>query len=188
VTASEPTWDYGAMVSCHHDKEHHGTPPRRPRCRCRGTRSGRREESQRDGQAVSGRDRGAAPAGSGVQSQSGQNHQRRQEAARAPRKVIIQMPRTVVLQLTYMKTIGVRELQQHASSALRRVERGETLGVTDRGRLVAVLTPPSAATGAGALIASGRVQPARRSPSDLPEPVTVTEATGDVLDDLRSER
>ena len=98
------------------------------------------------------------------------------------------MPRTVVLQLTYMKTIGVRELQQHASSALRRVERGETLGVTDRGRLVAVLTPPSAATGAGALIASGRVQPARRSPSDLPEPVTVTEATGDVLDDLRSER
>jgi len=93
-----------------------------------------------------------------------------------------------VLHLTHMETIGVRELQQHASSALRRVERGETLGVTDRGRLVAVLAPPSAATGAGALIASGRVQPARRSLSELPEPVTVNEATGDVLDDLRSER
>jgi prevent-host-death family protein len=87
-----------------------------------------------------------------------------------------------------METIGVRELQQHASSALRRVERGETLGVTDRGRLVAVLTPPSAAKGTGALIASGRVTPSRRALSELPEPVKVAERTGDVLDDLRSER
>jgi antitoxin (DNA-binding transcriptional repressor) of toxin-antitoxin stability system len=82
----------------------------------------------------------------------------------------------------------VRELQQHASSALRRVESGETLGVTDRGRLVAILTPPSAATGAGALLASGRVHPARRSVSDLPEPVKVAQSTGEVLDHLRSER
>src|ERR1700679_4030560 len=81
----------------------------------------------------------------------------------------------LVLNLTHVDTIGVRELQQHASSALRRVERGETLGVTDRGRLIAVLTPPSAATGAGALLASGRVQPARRPISELPEPVKVAE-------------
>ena len=59
-----------------------------------------------------------------------------------------------VLHLTHMDTIGVRELQQHASAALRRVERGETVGVTHRGRLVAVLIPPSSATGAGALLAS----------------------------------
>ena len=97
-------------------------------------------------------------------------------------------PLCEVLQLTYMETIGVRELQQHASAALRRVERGETLGVTDRGRLVAVLTPPSAATGAGALIASGRVQPARRQLSDIAAPTKVSQKTGDVLDDLRSER
>jgi prevent-host-death family protein len=87
-----------------------------------------------------------------------------------------------------METIGVRELQQHASAALRRVERGETLGVTDRGRLVAVLTPPSAATGASALVASGRVQPARRPSTDLPKPAKSPRKTGDVLDDLRSER
>ena len=62
-----------------------------------------------------------------------------------------------VLHLKYMKTIGVRELQQHASAALRRVERGETIGVTDRGRLVAVLSAPSAATGAAALVAWSRV-------------------------------
>jgi antitoxin (DNA-binding transcriptional repressor) of toxin-antitoxin stability system len=93
-----------------------------------------------------------------------------------------------VLHLTYMKTIGVRELQQHASAALRRVEQGETIGVTDRGRLVAILAPPSSATGAGALMASGRVQPATRSAEALPEPVAVTRSSADVLDELRDDR
>jgi prevent-host-death family protein len=93
-----------------------------------------------------------------------------------------------VLHLTHMDTIGVRELQQHASAALRRVERGETVGVTDRGRLVAVLMPPSSATGAGALLASGRVTPARRGASELPKAVKASKGTAEVLDDLRSER
>jgi len=61
-----------------------------------------------------------------------------------------------------METIGVRELQQRASAALGRVERGEQLGVTDCGRLVAILVPPSVGTGTAALVATGRVQPARR--------------------------
>jgi antitoxin (DNA-binding transcriptional repressor) of toxin-antitoxin stability system len=87
-----------------------------------------------------------------------------------------------------METIGVRELQQHASAALRRVERGETIGVTDRGRLVAILAPVSTATGARALLASGRVQPARCSAEDLPEPRMASRHSSDVLDDLRDER
>jgi len=86
-----------------------------------------------------------------------------------------------------MESIGVRELQQHASAALRRVERGETLGVTDRGRLVAILTSPSAATGAGSLIAANRVQVARRQPTELPMPVKSKAKIAEVLDDLRSE-
>jgi antitoxin (DNA-binding transcriptional repressor) of toxin-antitoxin stability system len=93
-----------------------------------------------------------------------------------------------VLPLTHMKTIGVRELQQHASAALRRVEGGETLGVTDRGRLVAVLVPPSAATGTGALLASGRVQPASRRMADLAEPVAAARKVSRVLDELRADR
>ena len=87
-----------------------------------------------------------------------------------------------------MEMIGVRELQQHASAALRRVERGETLGVTDRGRLVAVLAPPSAATGAGALLASGRVQPASRRLVDLPQSVAPLGDVSRVLEDLRADR
>lgn len=93
-----------------------------------------------------------------------------------------------VLHSTHMETIGVRDLQQHASAALRRVRRGESLGVTDRGRLVAVLSPPSAATGVGALVAAGRVQPARRPAADLPAPVPAKQTTAEVLDDIRAER
>ncbi|HLI57087.1 MAG TPA: type II toxin-antitoxin system prevent-host-death family antitoxin [Actinomycetota bacterium] len=86
-----------------------------------------------------------------------------------------------------METIGVRELQQHASAALRRVERGETIGVTDRGKLVAVLLPPSSASGVASLIASGRVQAARLAVEALPQPMPAARRSGDVLDELRSE-
>ncbi len=93
-----------------------------------------------------------------------------------------------VLRLTHMEMIGVRDLQQHASAALQRVRRGESLGVTVRGRLVAVLSPPSTATGVGALVAAGRVQPARRSPADLPPTVPAKQRTSEVLDDIRADR
>lgn len=82
----------------------------------------------------------------------------------------------------------MRELQQRASAALRRVERGERLGVTDRGRLVAILVPPSAAAGSAALVAAGRVQPARRSPDTLAPPVAGARPSADVLDELRTDR
>ena len=87
-----------------------------------------------------------------------------------------------------METVGVRELQQHASATLRRVEQGESVGVTDRGRLVAVLVPPSAAAGSAGLVAAGRVQSARRSVAALAPPVTSAQHSADVLDALRAER
>ncbi|MCZ7526610.1 MAG: type II toxin-antitoxin system prevent-host-death family antitoxin [Acidimicrobiia bacterium] len=40
-----------------------------------------------------------------------------------------------------MERVGIRELKQHASAVLRRVQRGEALEVTDRGRAVALLVP-----------------------------------------------
>ena len=46
--------------------------------------------------------------------------------------------------MCYMRTenqVGVRELRQNLSVYLRRIARGETLEVTDRGRAVAVLAP-----------------------------------------------
>ncbi len=40
-----------------------------------------------------------------------------------------------------MEEIGVREIRQHASEYLRRVERGESFCITSRGRPVAVMLP-----------------------------------------------
>jgi prevent-host-death family protein len=43
-----------------------------------------------------------------------------------------------------MRTIGVRELKEHASKVLRRVrERGEEIEVTHHGRVIARLIPVS---------------------------------------------
>jgi len=41
-----------------------------------------------------------------------------------------------------MKTVGVRELKNRLSEYLRRVRSGDALLVTDRGEIVAELTPP----------------------------------------------
>jgi len=68
----------------------------------------------------------------------------------------------------HTERIGVRELRQHASRYLRRVARGETLEVTDRGRPVAMLVPVHGDEWQH-LLASGRVVP--------------TTEEGDVLDE-----
>jgi len=49
-----------------------------------------------------------------------------------------------------MKTVGVRELKNRLSEYIRQVRSGEGVLVTDRGQVVAELTPP----GHGALDAS----------------------------------
>jgi antitoxin (DNA-binding transcriptional repressor) of toxin-antitoxin stability system len=43
-----------------------------------------------------------------------------------------------------MKTAGIRELKAQLSMYLREVQSGETVLVTDRGRVVAELRPPGA--------------------------------------------
>lgn len=87
-----------------------------------------------------------------------------------------------------MERIGVRELRQHASRYLDRVKSGETVEVTERGRLVALLVPPGPArSGRDALIAEGRLVPAA-NPLQLPARGTAETATGVVLDDVRADR
>ncbi|MGH7612339.1 MAG: type II toxin-antitoxin system Phd/YefM family antitoxin [Candidatus Dormibacteria bacterium] len=86
-----------------------------------------------------------------------------------------------------MEKIGIRELQQHASVAISRVRRGETLGVTDRGELVAVIVPPSMAVGTGSLVAAGRVRAARRLEGGLPPAVPAATSIQTALDELRGE-
>ena len=76
--------------------------------------------------------------------------------------------------LTHMQKIGVRQLQQNAGAALRRVRRGERLEVTDRGRPVAVLSPAVHASVIDALEAAGRVTRGEGNLLDLPAPIRLT--------------
>src|SRR4051794_14098800 len=64
--------------------------------------------------------------------------------------------RSDVLHLCVMERVGVRELRQNLSVYLRRVRRGESLEVTERGEPVAVLQPsPSTRDPLTALAARG---------------------------------
>lgn len=71
-----------------------------------------------------------------------------------------------------MATVGVRELRQRASELLRRVEAGETIEVTDRGRPVAVLAPLPGGAPLERLRSSGEVIEATSDLDDLPEPIS----------------
>jgi prevent-host-death family protein len=69
-----------------------------------------------------------------------------------------------------MASVGVRELRQRASELLRRVEQGESIEITDRGRPVAVLAPLPADP-LQRLIAAGDLQRSDGDIAELPEPL-----------------
>jgi prevent-host-death family protein len=86
-----------------------------------------------------------------------------------------------------MASVGIRELRQHASELLRRVEDGERIEITDRGRPVAVLAPlPDDPL--ERLRASGDLEDSDGDLSDIPEPLALpasAEPPSSVLDRLR---
>jgi prevent-host-death family protein len=87
-----------------------------------------------------------------------------------------------------MTRVGVRELRQQASALLRRVEQGETIEITDRGRAVALLTPLPDGSVLERMRAAGELEPATRDIGDLPPPVvlpTSAELPSQVLARLR---
>ena len=89
-----------------------------------------------------------------------------------------------------MTSVGVRELRQRASELLRRVEQGETIQVTDRGRPVAMLAPIPAGGGLERLRAAGETVAAAADKDDLPEPLPIAtgrERPSEVLARLRAD-
>lgn len=91
-----------------------------------------------------------------------------------------------------MEAIGVRELRQHASRYLARVEAGEELGVTNNGRLVARIVPVLAAERSReVLIESGALIAARRPQNLLDAVATPAQDNrnlSDVLNEMRDEQ
>jgi prevent-host-death family protein len=70
-----------------------------------------------------------------------------------------------------MTSVGIRELRQRASELLRQVARGETIEITDRGRPVALLTPPPFGSPLEQLRLAGEIDPATGDLGDLPDPL-----------------
>jgi len=86
-----------------------------------------------------------------------------------------------------MKRIGIRELRQRASEYLRRVQKGETLEITDRGTPIALLVPVPR-DGFDRLVAAGRVDPAQGDLLELGEPLPPAAGVplpSEILEDLR---
>lgn len=86
-----------------------------------------------------------------------------------------------------MARVGIRELRQRASELIRRVESGESIEITDRGRPVAVLAPlPEDPV--QRLRAAGDLQTSDGDLADLPDPLSLgagSEAPSTVLAQLR---
>ena len=88
------------------------------------------------------------------------------------------------------KQVGVRELRQNLSVHLRRVLRGETLEVTERGHPVAILAPlPKTLSVLDRLTAEGRVIPAKGDLLALKRPrIRPPRPTAEMLDEERADR
>ncbi len=87
-----------------------------------------------------------------------------------------------------MTSVGIRELRQRASELLRRVEQGETVEITDRGRPIALLSPLPVGGPLDRLRASGEIDPATGDFEKLPEPLVLApgiERPSEVLRRLR---
>lgn len=89
-----------------------------------------------------------------------------------------------------MDHVSVRELRQHLSRYLRRVEAGERLVVTERRRPVAMLGPlPEEEDVLEYLIAIGEATRAEGDLLDLPPPRrSPGPPMSEILDDLRADR
>ena len=90
--------------------------------------------------------------------------------------------------------MGVREVTRRTSEVFERVSKGETIIVTNRGRVVGIITPPQAYSPQLAeLIAEGRVLPPEIPGGSsallaLPVPSGEPKNSAADLDDVRDDR
>ena len=92
--------------------------------------------------------------------------------------------------MSHMTSVGVRALQQNASSVISRVEAGETIDITDRGRLVARMVPIRSGSRIQELLDAGRLRRATRNVLDVARPVdlpTGSKSLGETLAEMRAD-
>lgn len=86
-----------------------------------------------------------------------------------------------------MKSIGVRELRQHASKYLEEVAAGESIEITDRGHPVARLVPISGDPWQDLINAGDVVQAAHPIGVDDLEPAAYRHSGSETLERLRND-
>jgi len=87
-----------------------------------------------------------------------------------------------------MDQVGVRELRLNASRYLERVEAGESIEVTKRGRVIALISPsPHGNEGLDYLIATGQVIPGEGNLLDVEPRTTTRGSVSQALADLRAD-
>lgn len=98
-----------------------------------------------------------------------------------------------------MRSVGIKVLKNKLSEYVRLAEKGETVLVTDRGRVVAELHPPQATSGKrdrkvwwGEQVRLGNITPAKNPhaplpPRNYPPLMTLEELLAD-LDEARADR
>jgi prevent-host-death family protein len=93
-----------------------------------------------------------------------------------------------------MQTVGIKTLKDNLSAYVRAAQAGETVLVTDRGKVIAELVPPrapSVTTSAAELLAQlaleGIVTPAKRRSAAPPAPMPLA-SFGDLMRGLAADR
>lgn len=84
-----------------------------------------------------------------------------------------------------MRSIGVRELRQHASKYLEEVAAGESIEITDRGHPVARLVPITSDPWEDLISAGGVVKAVRPLKTDDLKPAAYAHSASETLERLR---
>ena len=87
------------------------------------------------------------------------------------------------------RSVGIRALQQNASAVIGRVQAGESVEVTDRGRPVARIVPIRGGSAVARLRDEGRVADASRAPRSMtrPQPLPQGQTLSDILAEMRAD-
>ncbi len=84
-----------------------------------------------------------------------------------------------------MAEVGIRELRDHLSRYLERVQAGDEVVVTDRGRAVARILPISGERTIDRLVREGKVTPAATRKRTLPRPLKTNGTVSDLVAEQR---
>lgn len=84
-----------------------------------------------------------------------------------------------------MTEVGIRELRDHLSRYLDRVQDGEEVVVTDRGRAIARVLPMDGERTIDRLITRGLVTPATQRRRARPKPLKTTGSVSDLVAEQR---